>query len=261
MTRRRVRGVVVAAAVAVAAAGLAAGPADARPASAGADGRPNVLVVMTDDQSASDLRSMPNVQRLLVRQGTSFTDAITSFPLCCPSRASFLTGQYAHNHGVSGNFAPSGYYGMTHRENTLPVWLQKAGYHTALIGKYLNGYGARNRYEIPPGYDDWHGALDLSSYDYFNFTINENGKLHTWGDPVYANALIEFAHVVERQEIDNLGDFVRTLGRLFIPGNFGTKLARNYSNDVTAGICNRGLTIKIPAARSPTVPIFIYELK
>ena len=125
---------------------------------------------------------MPIVRRLLVRQGTSFTDAITSFPLCCPSRASFLTGQYAHNHGVSGNFAPSGYYGLTHRDNTLPVWLQRAGYHTALIGKYLNGYGARNPREIPPGYSEWHGALDLSSYDYFNFTINENGTLHTWGD-------------------------------------------------------------------------------
>src|SRR5829696_3506895 len=137
--------------------------------------RPNVLVIMTDDQNLTDLKAMPNVQKLLVRQGTSFSNAITSFPLCCPSRASFLTGQFAHNHGVSGNFAPKGYYGLKGRDNTLPVWLERAGYFTSLIGKYLNGYGARDEREIPPGYTDWHGALDLSAYDYFNFKINENG--------------------------------------------------------------------------------------
>ena len=66
---------------------------------------------------------MPNVQRLLAEQGTTFADAIDSFPLCCPARATFITGQYAHNHGVEGNFAPYGWYGMKDRENTLPAWL------------------------------------------------------------------------------------------------------------------------------------------
>ena len=81
--------------------------AEARPASRGKDGRPNILVVMTDDQAATDVAHMPNVKRLLAKHGTTFADAVDSFPLCCPSRATFITGQYAHNHGVGGNFYPT----------------------------------------------------------------------------------------------------------------------------------------------------------
>src|SRR5215216_6671266 len=106
--------------------------AQARPAGADKDGRPNILVVMTDDQAQADVAHMPNVQRLLTDRGTTFADAIDSFPLCCPSRATFITGQYAHNHGVAGNFWPFGWYGMKHRGNILPAWLQNAGYRTAM---------------------------------------------------------------------------------------------------------------------------------
>ena len=66
--------------------------------------------------------------KLLADQGTTFADAVDSFPLCCPARATFITGQYAHNHGVAGNFYPYGWYGMKHRGNILPAWLQKSGY-------------------------------------------------------------------------------------------------------------------------------------
>ena len=132
----------VAAAVAVALLATA-GPAAARPVGTGHDGRPNILVVMTDDQAAADVAQMPNVRKLLAAKGTTFANAVDSFPLCCPSRATFITGEYAHNHGVFGNFYPYGWYGMKGRANTLPAWLQKAGYRTALIGKWLNGYGAR----------------------------------------------------------------------------------------------------------------------
>ena len=86
---------------ALAALALPAG-AGARPASAAKDGRPNILVVMTDDQAQADVAHMPNVKRLLARRGTTFADAIDSFPLCCPARATFITGQYAHNHSVGG---------------------------------------------------------------------------------------------------------------------------------------------------------------
>src|SRR3954469_21270336 len=106
------------------------GAAQARPVGVGKDGRPNILVVMTDDQALTDVAHMPNVKRLLARQGTTFADAVDSFPLCCPSRATFITGQYAHNHGVAGNFWPFGWYGMKQRANTLPVWLQRSGYRT-----------------------------------------------------------------------------------------------------------------------------------
>jgi hypothetical protein len=122
-----------------------AASADARPNGAGKGKEPNILVVMTDDMAQTDLRFMPTVRRKLVQKGTKFTNAIDSFPLCCPARATFITGQYPHNHGVIGNFAPYGWYGMKNRGNTLPAWLDDAGYRTAAIGKWLNGYGASMR--------------------------------------------------------------------------------------------------------------------
>src|SRR5215212_2230830 len=177
--------------------------AHARPAGADKDGRPNILVVMTDDEAKADVAHMPNVKRLLADRGTTFADAIDSFPLCCPSRATFITGQYAHNHGVAGNFYPFGWYGMKNRSNILPAWLQKAGYHTALIGKWLNGYGARDAHgEVPTGFDTWSGLLDVSAYDYGNFVMNVDGKLKTWGDKDFARKLVRFANI-EVSKIDN----------------------------------------------------------
>jgi N-acetylglucosamine-6-sulfatase len=146
--------------------------------------RPNVLVIMTDDQTAESLRVMANVKTLLADQGTTFDNGFASFSLCCPSRATFLTGQYAHNHGVMGNAPPDGGYAKLDSSNTLPVWLQQAGYHTVHIGKYLNGYPGANRAHVPPGWTEWYGSIDPSTYQFFNYTLNENGRLVRYGsDP------------------------------------------------------------------------------
>jgi hypothetical protein len=196
----------------------AAGPAHSRPVSKGNDARPNILVVMTDDMSAADLELMPNVQRLLAKKGTTFADAIDSFPLCCPARATFITGQYAHNHGVKGNFAPYGWYGMRKRGNTLPAWLQDAGYRTALIGKWLNGYGALDAHgEVPKGFGTWRGLLDVSAYDYSNFVMNADGKLRVWGDDEFARKLVEFAIIEVDDEPDTLASIFAKLEELFGP--------------------------------------------
>lgn len=72
--------------------------------------RPNIVVLETDDQTVESMRVLPNVQRLLADRGTTFDSSFVSFSLCCPSRATFLTGQYAHNHGVFGNSPPEGGY-------------------------------------------------------------------------------------------------------------------------------------------------------
>src|SRR3954454_21713264 len=195
--------------------------AGARTAAAAKDGRPNILVVMTDDQSAADVAKMPNVKRLLARQGASFVDAVDSFPLCCPSRATFITGQYAHNHGVGGNFYPYGWYGMKGRRNTLPVWLHKAGYHTALVGKWLNGYGARDAHgEVPAGFDTWRGLLDVSAYDYYNFVMNQNGKLKTWGDADFARKLVKFAKIEVTPNPGGLPGVIAQLTKFFGPAPY-----------------------------------------
>jgi N-acetylglucosamine-6-sulfatase len=146
--------------------------------------KPNVLVIMTDDQTVESLRVMANVKALLADQGTTFDSSFASFSLCCPSRATFLTGQYAHNHGVMGNAPPAGGYAKLDSSNTLPVWLQRAGYHTVHVGKYLNGYPGANRTHVPPGWTEWYGSIDPSTYRFYNYTLNENGRLVTYGsDP------------------------------------------------------------------------------
>jgi N-acetylglucosamine-6-sulfatase len=163
-----------------------------------APAKPNVLVVMTDDQTVESLRVMTNVRALLAGEGTTFENNFASFPLCCPSRSTFLTGQYAHNHTVMGNAAPTGGYEKLDSSNTLPVWLQRAGYRTVHIGKYLNGYGRRSATEIPGGWSEWYGAVDPSTYQFYNYTLNENGKTVKYG----ADAASYQADVYTRKAVD-----------------------------------------------------------
>lgn len=110
-----------------------------------AGSKPNFVVIMTDDQEdTGSMAYMPKVHALLAERGITFTNSFVSLSLCCPSRVSFLTGQAAHNHGIKSNSFAKGGGWQSFRdkeENTLPVWLKSAGYNTALIGKYLNGYG------------------------------------------------------------------------------------------------------------------------
>jgi N-acetylglucosamine-6-sulfatase len=145
--------------------------------------RPNIIVVMTDDQTTAELRGMRATRRLIARQGVSFSRFYVSYPVCCPSRATYLTGQYAHNHGVMGLYPPTGGYGRFDKRNALPVWLQRAGYHTAHFGKFLNGYGDRIGADVPPGWSDWHATVDYSTYRMWGYTINDNGRVRTYGRP------------------------------------------------------------------------------
>ena len=107
--------------------------------------RPNIILIMTDDMAKADLSSMPSVHSLLAKKGTSFRHALTPFSLCCPDRVTMLTGQYAHDQGLWAtphqDFPLGGYAGFTSDNNTVATWLHDAGYQTAFVGKYLNGYG------------------------------------------------------------------------------------------------------------------------
>ena len=106
---------------------------------------------------------MPNTLDLIAKRGMTFNRYYVSYPLCCPSRVSLLTGRYAHNHNVSGNIQPNGgYSGFAFRAaftHNLAVWLQEAGYRTIHIGKFLNGYGDEpydDGNDVPPGWSSWH---------------------------------------------------------------------------------------------------------
>jgi N-acetylglucosamine-6-sulfatase len=138
---------------------------------------PNVIVLLTDDQTVGEMGAVPNVRREIADEGATFTRAYVSFPLCCPSRASILTGLYMHNHGVRGN---GGIYGGWKRfvpdePVALPVRLKDAGYHTALIGKYLNGYSAADGLYVPPGWDEWYGRIGGEVKVYYDYNLVEQG--------------------------------------------------------------------------------------
>jgi arylsulfatase A-like enzyme len=161
---------------------LASGPAPKGGRSPGAvakatAGRPNLVLVLTDDQTLESLRVMPQTQQLIGDAGTTFSNAFVSFPLCCPSRATLLTGQYAHNHGVRGNNPPGGGAGALDARETLPVWLQRAGYYTAHVGKYLNGYGEVVPPTVPPGWSRWLALVDPTTYLFYDYTLSDDGRL------------------------------------------------------------------------------------
>lgn len=139
----------------------------------------NVLLIVTDDQTLESMRALPRTRQLLAAQGTTFANAFVSFPTCCPSRATILTGQYAHNHRVLGNQAPDGGYPRLDHANTLPVWLQEAGYETAHVGKYLNLYAGP---EVPPGWSRWFGLADPSTYLMYGYTVIEDGTPVRYGE-------------------------------------------------------------------------------
>jgi arylsulfatase A-like enzyme len=176
----------VAAALAALAIAIAVGGHRADPAAAKARGptpRPNVLVIETDDQTQASMFAMPKTRSLIGDRGTTFANSFVNYSLCCPSRATFLTGQYSHNDNVRGNQPPTGGFDMLDSSSTLPVWLQHGGYYTGLIGKYLNGYEAHRADPggplIPPGWSEWHGST--VTYDYYGYELNEGGALNTYG--------------------------------------------------------------------------------
>ena len=141
----------------------------------GASTMANVVFILTDDMTSSELAGMPNVQSLIGGQGTTFNSAYVSFPLCCPSRATMLSGQYMHNHGVHGNFPPNGswFRFRPHESNDLPVWLQDDGYYNVHIGKYMNGYSILDgSLPVPPGWDEWYGKVSEDAL-YFDYNLIE----------------------------------------------------------------------------------------
>jgi arylsulfatase A-like enzyme len=116
------------------------------PASAAPAKRPNFLVIMTDDQSHDTLTAqfMPRTLSGIADEGVRFTQGFDTTALCCPSRSSFLTGEYARHHGVHDNRDR-----LT--ATTIAERLHDAGYRTGLVGKYLNSWSGEAR----PEFDDW----------------------------------------------------------------------------------------------------------
>jgi N-acetylglucosamine-6-sulfatase len=179
--------------------GLAVPPGEVERGSIGAKGRPNIILIVTDDLDVASASKVPSLEGYIADEGLTFDNAFVTYPLCCPSRATILTGQYPHNHLVRSNGPPRGgfeaFRELGRERSTVATWLDEAGYETALFGKYLNGYGSQGRDHIPPGWDEWYGTVGTTQ-------LNQNGQLVTYeADTHLDDALSGLAQdFVRRQE-------------------------------------------------------------
>jgi N-acetylglucosamine-6-sulfatase len=150
---------------------------------ASAPRRPNVILILTDDLDSRSVELLPRIQALLAKEGATFANMFVTDSLCCPSRASILTGQYAHSHGIRSNNPPLGgfpKFRAEHREiSTVATWLHAAGYMTALEGKYLNAYPDEKTHSyVPQGWDEWGAVFSGHGSDnYLDYEINANGRV------------------------------------------------------------------------------------
>ncbi len=151
---------VVTATVLVGLAPVAVPRAAAAPAAtAAASGQPDIIIILTDDQRAGTERAMPFTWSYFSSQGVHYPEAQVPTNLCCPARASFLTGEYAHTTGVWENNGENGGFKAFQKwqGQTLPANLHEVGYQTSLFGKYINRYNrAGGRGATPKGWDVFH---------------------------------------------------------------------------------------------------------
>jgi N-acetylglucosamine-6-sulfatase len=153
-----------------------------------ASDKPNIVFVLTDDMRKDDLEYMPKTKKLLQARGMTFQNAFVSNALCAPSRATIMRGQYSHNNGVwsngpTNNASTSGgwqtYQSTGDELDNVATRLHDAGYRTALIGKYLNGYESTT--DVPPGWDRWFAAVDPTTFRTVAYDINDDGSLRHYG--------------------------------------------------------------------------------
>ncbi len=166
------------------------GPPTPPPAPPGVDqpaSRPNIVMILVDDLDATTTPywdAMPRTKELIADRGLVFNNAFAPTPICCPARASILTGQYGHNTNVLTNGGEQGgwaaFVAAGGEEKAFPVKLKDSGYRTMLVGKYLNGY-EQDPSHIPPGWTEWYGATDNLLYAGYGYKLNENGVSRQYG--------------------------------------------------------------------------------
>src|SRR5215212_4675442 len=144
--------------------------------------KPNIVFILTDDMREDELKYMPKTRSVLRAKGMSFSNAFVSNALCCPSRATIMRGQYAHNTGVwtnenGGGPAAGGqtYRNKGNEKDNVATRLDAAGYRTALIGRYLSGI--KNKTFVPPGWDYWFSTWG----GYFRYEANDQGTIRHFG--------------------------------------------------------------------------------
>lgn len=152
------------------------------------DQRPNFLIIITDDQRFDTMQYMPNTRQMIFDEGVTFSHGYITTPFCCPSRASILTGMYAHNHEVYVNEDKLNY-------KTVVEDMHENGYYTGLVGKYLNSWDGSER----PEYDYWVSFWGGTIPSYYDPDLNINGNWSKHGGYItyllkdYANEFLDQA--------------------------------------------------------------------
>jgi arylsulfatase A-like enzyme len=181
-----------------------------------ADG-PNIINIMTDDMRVDDLKFLPHVRKLIFKEGATFKNSFVNDSFCCPSRATNLTGMYAHNTGIYTNTYPGGGFVEFHErgleKKSYNVTLHNEGYVTGLFGKYLNEYtrgwltpkyGMTHDY-VPPGWDAWSVPVYGDVYGQYNYVLSENGsyikKTNTFFGDVLTDQATTFIEDHQTEEI------------------------------------------------------------
>ena len=193
-------------------AGCAHAPSRLRPTETGRP--PNIVLIVGDDMDARSVEQLPRVRTLLAKEGVAFSRYFVCSPICTPSRATLLTGLYAHNHRIRTNTPPEGGFEVfrdREREaSTVATWLQAAGYRTMLAGKYLNGYPTEDATYVPAGWHEWFGGFTREKY--LNYRLSENGTVRSYGKApedyetdVLAGKAVDF---IRRSETDRRPFFI-----------------------------------------------------
>ena len=194
-------------------------------------GEPNIVEVMLDDMRADDLQWMPFTRTLMRTQGLEFRNSFSNFPLCCPARASFFSGQYTHNHRVLFHDGRYG-YGAFDDRYTIATSLKEAGYQTGLVGKYLNLFGTQDTLVgsreaghpvpshsyVPHGWDDFRAGLSYNEVtrkanitNFFNTGYNINGTPTVYAGDYNTDTMSDFAVEMLRNFHENEQPFFVSL--------------------------------------------------
>jgi arylsulfatase A-like enzyme len=156
--------------------------------------RPNIVFILTDDQRWDEISSlyMPNLQSDLIDRGIQFRNGFVSNPLCCPARVTILTGLYSGHNGVWSNVPKQHggwitFHNLGEESHTIATVLHDSGYHTGLVGKYMNGYSDKRATWVPPGWDVWNA---LTSLDYYGPSESVDGSLEKFPGGHYQTDII-----------------------------------------------------------------------
>jgi len=156
-------------------------PRPAAPPAVAQGKRPNIVFILTDDLAVNLVQYMPHVLDMQ-KKGVSFANYFVTDSLCCPSRSSIFTGRFPHDTGIFRNTGNDGgflaFHNRHHEQSTFATALSAAGYRTAMLGKYLNGYLPR-QHPPEPGWTMW--AVAGNGYPEFNYDLNEDGKVVHYG--------------------------------------------------------------------------------